>query len=153
MNIAPMTGAITTIIFQKLVWKSPNGFNLALRYSARNIPTMKAEAVCPLGNDVIAKVTLCMVSTSAWPPKHRIQVMECDSIFRYQEGSKCREYVLLVSSTTQRWIREYTPRHRWCCGWTEPSQLRRIRVADGNEIWAKFAFHYCQLADFDRIES
>lgn len=58
MNIAPMIGASTANIFQKLVWKSPNGFNLALRYNARNIPAMKDEAVCPLGNDVIAKVIL-----------------------------------------------------------------------------------------------
>ena len=51
---AASTGAITKIIFQKAVGVSAKAFNFAFRYRARNIITVNALPVCPLGNDCTA---------------------------------------------------------------------------------------------------
>lgn len=53
-NPAASTGAITIIIFQKAVGESAKAFSFAFRYKARNIMTVNAVPVCPLGNDCIA---------------------------------------------------------------------------------------------------
>lgn len=49
VNIAAITGNITTIIFQNPVLKSAKALNFAFKYKDRNTITVNAVPVCPLG--------------------------------------------------------------------------------------------------------